>query len=134
MYIDKWLIFLTLHKSFWTKKKYVKSGNLYHFPFFSSSFNILQLKLYRDSKSTYQTIIKCEDPYISSMVNVVPPHYGVGVVLDPDSCQSIATDLIVLVLSLYSSQNFDTLLNKLYLTFWWIYFTAEGMICPQTCA
>ena len=49
---------------------------------------------------TYQTIVKCEDAHVSTMVNVVPPHYGVGMILDPNPGQSIAADFIIFILSL----------------------------------
>lgn len=52
------------------------------------------------TSSTYQTIVKCEDAHVSTMVNVVPPHYGVGMILDPNPGQSIAADFIILILSL----------------------------------
>lgn len=50
--------------------------------------------------STYHSIIKCEDSYVTSMVNVIFTHYRRCKVLHPNSCQCIAANLIVLVSAL----------------------------------
>ena len=49
---------------------------------------------------SHHSIIKGKDSHISSMVYVIPPHDGTGIVFDPDSCESIAAYLIIFVSTL----------------------------------
>ena len=49
---------------------------------------------------TYHSVVEGEDTDVSPVVDVVTPHYRVGVVLHPDAGQGVPTDLIVLVDSL----------------------------------
>lgn len=56
--------------------------------------------LSRAYTASYHAIVKREDTHVSAMVNMTAPDDGVCVVLDPDTSQRIATDLIVQVKTL----------------------------------
>lgn len=49
---------------------------------------------------TYQTIIKGEYPHIPAVVNVVPPHDWICVVLDPNAGERVPAYLVILICSL----------------------------------
>ena len=49
---------------------------------------------------SYLAIIEGEDPHVASVVDMIPTHHRIGMILHPDSGQQVPTDLIVLVHSL----------------------------------
>lgn len=49
---------------------------------------------------THLALVERENTDISSVVNVVATHDRVGVILNPNSCESVATNLVVLILAL----------------------------------
>ena len=57
---------------------------------------------------TYHAIVKGEDANISTMVDVVPSHDGVGVVFNPHPSKSIPADLIVLIHTLRHTHTCET--------------------------
>lgn len=50
--------------------------------------------------ATYQAIIERENPHIPSVVDVIPPHDRIGVVLHPNAGERVPADLVILVRSL----------------------------------
>jgi len=49
---------------------------------------------------TYQTIVKCKNPYVSSVVNVISSHNWICMILHPDSSQSVSTNFIIFICSM----------------------------------
>lgn len=47
-----------------------------------------------------EAVVKCEYAYVAAMVDVIPPHYRVRVVLHPDAGQRVPRDLVVFVRAL----------------------------------
>ena len=45
---------------------------------------------------TYLSILEDEESHILSMVDLIPPEDGRGIVLDPHSCQLVSVDVVAL--------------------------------------
>lgn len=47
-----------------------------------------------------ETIIERKDANVSAVMNMIPSHDGVGVILHPDARESVAADLVIFVQTL----------------------------------
>lgn len=53
-----------------------------------------------DCVCTDQSIFKCEDPHISSVMNMISSHDRIGKVFNPDSSECVSRYFIILISSL----------------------------------